>query len=110
MFDDDRLHHIAAELRHRHGDDGLITNALCMAEEMGEAIQQIRRYLGLARSTATLDQVGEEMADVVISTAVTARLMGVDLAAQVDAKLDVAMQRNAGSPSSGLSDEADEGA
>ncbi|TDE12646.1 MazG-like family protein [Jiangella asiatica] len=93
MFEDDRFHEIVAHHRASHSGATVLANALCMAEEMGEAIQQIRRHLGLARSAATLEQVGEEMADVVISTAVTARLMGLDLAAHIDAKLDVAVER-----------------
>lgn len=94
MFDDERLHQITENHQKREGSDSVITNALCMAEEVGEAIQQIRRYLGHARRSATLEQVGEEMADVVISTAVTANLMGVDLAAHIDAKLDEVMERD----------------
>jgi NTP pyrophosphatase (non-canonical NTP hydrolase) len=94
MFEDERFAAITANHQRREGDNSVITNALCMAEEMGEAIQQIRRYLGHARRGTTLDQVGEEMADIIISTAVTARLMGIDLSAHVHAKLDTVVERD----------------
>jgi NTP pyrophosphatase (non-canonical NTP hydrolase) len=68
-------------------DTAVLVNALCMAEEMSEAVQEIRRHLGHARRPATLDQVAEEMADVVIATLVTADLLGIDMAAAINHKL-----------------------
>ncbi len=93
MLDDQRIAKIAENVRARNGDLAPVLNALCMAEEMGEAVQQIRRHEGHARRPATCDEVGEEMADVIISTAVTAQLMGIDLGAHVRAKLDRIMER-----------------
>lgn len=64
-----------------------------MAEEAGEAVQKIRRYLGFARSAATAEEVAEEVADVVIATAVTASLLGIDLGHAIERKLDHIMAR-----------------
>jgi len=41
--------------------------ALLLAEETGEAVQQVRRLIGNARRSATADDVGAELADVLIS-------------------------------------------
>ena len=81
MLDDNRLDQLTAHHRRRAGDTYVLANARCMAEEMGEAIQQIRRYLGLARSNATVTRSAK-------------RWPGVDLAAHIDARLDVALERD----------------
>ncbi len=84
---DRRLAEITANARAREADRAVLLNTLVVAEEAGEAVQKIRRYLGLARSTATEEEVAEELADVVISAAVTAGLMGIDIVEAVDTKL-----------------------
>lgn len=65
----------------------LDTQVLCLAEEVGEAIQAYRRATGRARSTATWQQVAEELADVVIVAYVTAELAEIDLEEAIDNKL-----------------------
>lgn len=90
---DVRLATIAANARSRHGENAAVLNALVMAEEVGEAIQQVRRQQGLARSSATAQDVAEELADVVIATAVTARLLNIDLSHAVDTKLSAIIAR-----------------
>lgn len=87
MINDPRLDEIAQSLRHREGDDALLVTGLMLAEEAGEAVQQLRRHLGRARQSATPSEVGAELADVIIVAAVLARLLDVSLADHVDAKL-----------------------
>jgi len=71
----------------------VLLNTLVIAEEAGEAVQKIRRHLGLGRSEASIDEVAEELADVIISTAVTAALLGIDIDQAVDTKLDRIIDR-----------------
>jgi NTP pyrophosphatase (non-canonical NTP hydrolase) len=80
---------IAERVRSRHNDPQtcLDTQVLCLAEEVGEAVQAYRRATGRARSTATWDKVAEEFADVVIVAYVTAELAGIDLDAAIKNKL-----------------------
>jgi NTP pyrophosphatase (non-canonical NTP hydrolase) len=78
---------IAQRLRDRNGDAGLDVQMLCLAEEVGEAIQAYRRATGRARRPAEWSAVAEELADVVIVTQVAAELAGIDLSAAVDRKL-----------------------
>jgi len=87
VIDDERLDQIATALRHREGEKAELVTSLMLAEEAGEAVQQLRRHLGHARRPATPSDVGAELADVVIVAAVLARLLDVDLAEHVDAKL-----------------------
>lgn len=78
---------IAERVRARIGDAGLDIQLLCLAEEVGEAIQAYRRATGRARRTADWDDVAEELADVVIVTQVIAVLAELDLADAVTRKL-----------------------
>lgn len=48
--------------------------------------------MGRARSAATAGDVGAELADVVISAAILARLLGVDLSEAVEAKLSLGIR------------------
>ena len=88
MLTDARLDAIAAAARQRDGDRAALLIGLMLAEETGEAVQQLRRLLGHARQSAEPDEVGAELADVVITAAVLARLIGVDLSQHVNEKLD----------------------
>jgi NTP pyrophosphatase (non-canonical NTP hydrolase) len=65
----------------------LDTQMLCLAEEVGEAIQAYRRATGRARSEAPWSAVEEELADIVIVTHVTAELLGIDLDQAIKKKL-----------------------
>jgi NTP pyrophosphatase (non-canonical NTP hydrolase) len=65
----------------------LLLAALLLAEETGEAVQQVRRFMGRARKQATALDVAAELADVVISAAILARLLDVDLNRSIDDKL-----------------------
>lgn len=87
MLDDLRLDAIAVATRQRDGDAAVALTGLMLAEEVGEAIQQLRRLLSYARQPARPDEVGAELADVVIAAAVVARLVGVDVSQHIDQKL-----------------------
>lgn len=54
-------------------------NVLCLAEEAGEVVGAYRRYTGQARRTGTVADVAAELADVVITSYVTAHEIGMDL-------------------------------
>jgi NTP pyrophosphatase (non-canonical NTP hydrolase) len=78
---------IAERLRARPAGASLDVQMLCLAEEVGEAVQAYRRATGRARSAAPWDAVAEELADVVIVSYVTAALAGIDLSTAVTRKL-----------------------
>jgi NTP pyrophosphatase (non-canonical NTP hydrolase) len=80
---------IARRVRSRHTADQtcIDTQMLCLAEEVGEAVQAYRRATGRARSTAPWSAVAEELADVVIVAYVTAELAGIDLDDAIKTKL-----------------------
>ena len=87
---DSKVALIAERLRVlRDGDQekAVLVNLACMAEECGEAVAEVRRLLGHARYGTTVDKVSEELADVVIATLVTAKLLGVDMETSVARKL-----------------------
>jgi NTP pyrophosphatase (non-canonical NTP hydrolase) len=67
--------------------------ALCVAEEAGELVGAYRRWAGQARRTGTRRQLEDEVADVLIVTAVFAERAGIDLYAAIAAKLAVIYSR-----------------
>ena len=73
--------------------DAIRVNLVCLAEEVGEALKETRRYLGDARRASNLEMVAAEFADVVIATEVTAWLLGIDLDTAVRRKLSVIRDR-----------------
>lgn len=78
-------------------DKCLNVQALCLAEEAGEAVQAYRQWAGLARRS-DLDDIDllEELADVVIVAAHMATLLGADLDEAVERKLSkIAIRRRA---------------
>jgi NTP pyrophosphatase (non-canonical NTP hydrolase) len=87
MIDDSRLDDIARAVLLRENQDAMLVTGLMLAEEAGEAVQRLRRYLGRARRSATAADAGAELADIAIATAVLARLLNVDLAGHIEAKL-----------------------
>lgn len=86
---------IAERVRSRHPDDQtrLDTQFLCLAEEVGEAVQAYRRATGRARSTTSWTTVAEELADVVIVAKVTADLAGLNLEEAIKEKLSAIKAR-----------------
>lgn len=67
--------------------------ALCVAEEAGELVGAYRRWAGKARRTGTFRELEDEVADLLIVTAIFAVQVGVDLDAAVKAKLAVIHSR-----------------
>ena len=67
--------------------------ALCLAEEAGEAVGAVRRHLGLARRGGPLEAVGMELADVVITAYALAETLGLDMAEFIDKKIDIVYAR-----------------
>jgi NTP pyrophosphatase (non-canonical NTP hydrolase) len=77
---------IVPKLR-EHGFTSNDTQALCLAEEAGEAVGAYRRWSGQARRSGTKEDFEAELADVVITTYVLANFTGVDLEKAIEAKL-----------------------
>lgn len=71
----------------------LDVQALCVAEEAGELVGAYRRYAGKARRTGTRRELEDEIADVLIVTAVFAERAGIDINAALIAKLTVIYNR-----------------
>jgi NTP pyrophosphatase (non-canonical NTP hydrolase) len=85
---------IARELIRSYGSTtAMLNNGLVLAEEAGEAVQAMRRFMGYARTAGSLGAVAEELADVVITAYVTADLYAIDLADAVSAKLVMIEER-----------------
>jgi NTP pyrophosphatase (non-canonical NTP hydrolase) len=103
MADSVNLAHIASELdaalkmnRREIWDESsdlLDLQALCIAEEAGELIGAYRRWAGKARRVGSFREVEDEVADLLIVTAVFAVRAGVDLDAAVERKLAVIYSR-----------------
>ena len=71
----------------------LDVQALCVAEEAGELVGAYRRWAGKARRTGTRRELEDEIADVLITTAVFAERAGIDLNTAVARKLAVIYAR-----------------
>jgi NTP pyrophosphatase (non-canonical NTP hydrolase) len=74
-------------------DNQLDVQALCVAEEAGELVGAYRRWAGKARRPGSLEDVCQEVADVLIVTAVFAVRMGIDIDAAVEDKLKIIYSR-----------------
>jgi NTP pyrophosphatase (non-canonical NTP hydrolase) len=68
-----------------------------IAEETGEAINLVFKLVGFRRERYDVEEVraklGDELADVVITTYTCARVCGVDLWKAVERKLDMKIER-----------------
>lgn len=71
----------------------LDVQALCVAEEAGELVAAYRRWAGKARRPGTLRELEDEVADLLIVTAVFAERAGIDLYEAIDRKLAVIYTR-----------------
>ncbi len=69
-------------------ENALDVQALCVAEEAGELVGAYRRWAGKARRRGTRQELADEVADVLIVTAVFAQRAGIDLTSAVTAKLE----------------------
>ena len=74
-----------------------VFQAAKIAEESGEAISLVFKLAGFRRENYDAEDVrkklGDELADVVITTFVCARVCGVDLWKAVERKLDMEIER-----------------
>jgi NTP pyrophosphatase (non-canonical NTP hydrolase) len=70
-----------------------VQQVLALAEEAGEFTAAYRRWAGMARRPGGWDDVCAELADVVITAHVTARVLGIDLDAAWRAKAAVVLSR-----------------
>jgi NTP pyrophosphatase (non-canonical NTP hydrolase) len=68
-----------------------------IAEETGEAINLVFKLVGFRRERYDVEEIraklGDELADVVITTYTCARVCGVDLWKAVERKLDMEIER-----------------
>lgn len=70
-----------------------IRQGLALAEEAGEAVRALRRYLGVARRSGTLGELEEELADVVFTAYIVAHYVGSDLNAAILRKAEKIFSR-----------------
>ena len=94
-----QVQRMASELIRKMTEAGFKSNmmraqqVMCMAEEAGEAVKAARRYMGLARTPGTLEELREELADVVIASAAMAEAFGIDLETAVAHRMEYVMDR-----------------
>jgi NTP pyrophosphatase (non-canonical NTP hydrolase) len=84
---DPRIMALADGLRDRDGEDALTDTALRLAESSGESLKCLRRAIGEGLGFQPSNDVGDQLAEVVISAAILARQLGVDLDQQIEGKL-----------------------
>ncbi len=84
---DPRIMALADGLRDRDGEDALTDTALRLAESSGESLKCLRRAIGQGLGFQPSKDVGDQLAEVVISAAILARQLGVDLDQQIEGKL-----------------------
>jgi NTP pyrophosphatase (non-canonical NTP hydrolase) len=79
---------ITERIREHFPDTDLaVQQVLCLAEEAGEFVGAYRRWAGMARQSSPWSDVQAELADVVVTTYVTAHIFGIDIdAMQLDAR------------------------
>lgn len=70
-----------------------VQQALAVVEEAGEFAQAFRRWKGMARTPGTFDAVRSELADVVITAYVTARVLDFDLDDEVTTRIMAVLSR-----------------
>jgi NTP pyrophosphatase (non-canonical NTP hydrolase) len=75
-----------------------LRNGLAIAEEAGEAVGALCRYLELSRRTGTLEEIADELADLAISTYIAAHYLGIDLSEAVENKADIIISRGLKEP------------
>ena len=84
---DPRIIALADGLRERDGEDSLTDTALRLVESSGDSVKSLRRAMSQGLGYSAPDDVGEQLADVVITAAILARQLGVDLEKQIESKL-----------------------
>jgi len=84
---DPRIIGLADGLLERDRDDALTDTGLRLAESSGESLKCLRRPMSQGLGIRPPDDVGGQLAEVVISAAILARQLGIDLEQQIEAKL-----------------------
>jgi NTP pyrophosphatase (non-canonical NTP hydrolase) len=84
---DPRIVALADGLRERDGEDALTDTALRLAESSGESFKGLRLAMSKGLGFGAPDELGGQLAEVMIAAAILARQLGVDLEKQVEAKL-----------------------
>jgi NTP pyrophosphatase (non-canonical NTP hydrolase) len=84
---DPRIIELADGLRERDRDDALTDTGLRLAESSGESLKCLRRAMSEGLGFRSPDDVGGQLAEVVIAAAILARQLGIDLDQQIEAKL-----------------------
>jgi NTP pyrophosphatase (non-canonical NTP hydrolase) len=84
---DPRIVALADGLRERDGQDSLTDTALRLVESSGESVKGLRRAMSQGLGFSAPEDVGAQLADVVITAAILARQLGIDLDKQVEGKL-----------------------
>jgi hypothetical protein len=84
---DPRIIALADGLRDRDREDALTDTGLRLAVSSGESLKCLRRAMNQGFGFRPPDDVGDQLAEVVISAAILARQLGIDLDQQVEAKL-----------------------
>lgn len=70
-----------------------IRQGLALAEEAGEAVGALRRYLGVARRPGSLEELEGELADVVFTAYIMAHYTSIDLDAAIARKAEKIFSR-----------------
>lgn len=84
---DPRIIALADGLRERDREDALTDTGLRLAVSSGESVKCLRRAMSQGLGFRPPDDVGGELAEVVIASAILARQLGIDLDQQIEAKL-----------------------
>lgn len=84
---DPRIMALADGLRERDGEDSLTDTALRLVESSGESVKGLRQAMSQGLGFSAPEDVGEQLAGVVIAAAILARQLGVDLDKHVEGKL-----------------------
>jgi len=84
---DPRIAVLADGLRQRDGMDSLTDTGLRLAESSGEGVRRLRRALSAGLDRQNTVEVGDQLAEVVVSAAILARQLGVDLNRAIEARL-----------------------
>ena len=84
---DPRIAALADGLRQRDGLESLTDTGLRLAEASGESVRRLRRALGNGLDRQSSAEVGDQLAEVMITAAILARQLGVDLDRAVQERL-----------------------
>lgn len=70
-----------------------VRQVIAMGEEVGEFVGAARRFMQMARRDGPFEDVEKELADVVITSYVTAEVFGIDLERAIERKIQKILTR-----------------